>query len=91
MARKKYERHNPWVYAAYKGEEFLCEGTKEEICASLGIKLATFQFYRTNYYKKNRFNSVKIYKKHKESGLVIVRIDGKDKIWNDEEKREERI
>lgn len=81
----KYNKHTNWIYAAYKGEEFLCEGTKEEICASLGIKLKTFQFYRTNYYRKHRYERPRVYKKHKEVGIVIVRIDGKDKIWNEKE------
>lgn len=83
--RKKYERHNPWIYAAYKGDEFLCEGTKEEICDILGIKVATFRFYRTNYYKKYR-------KATKNNVRVIIRVDGKDKIWNEEEEeRKERV
>lgn len=84
MARKKYEKHNPWIYAAYKGDEFLCLGTKEEICEVLGIKAATFRFYRTNYYKKYR-------KATKNNVRVIVRVDGKDKIWNEKEKREKGI
>ena len=82
--RKKYERHNPWIYAAYKGDEFLCEGTKEEICDILGIKVATFHFYRTNYYKKNRDTG-------RNNRRIIMRVDGKDKIWNEEEEREEGI
>lgn len=82
---RTYEKHNPWIYAAYKGEKYLCDGTREEICRKLGIKRATFAFYRTNYYRKNRYHKGRIYKKNDNLGIVIVRIDGKDKIWNEKE------
>lgn len=74
-----------WEYAMYKGDEFLCSGTKKEICEQMGIKPATFHFYRTNYYKKNRYYKDRIYKNTANSGRVIIRVDGKDKIWNEEE------
>lgn len=74
-----------WVYAAYKGENFLCEGTREEICDALGIKRATFQFYRSGWYRKHRYNKVRTYKKNDSLGIIIIRIDGKDKIWNEKE------
>ena len=73
----KYERRNPWIYAAYKGDTFLCEGTRAEICEHLGIKPKTFGFYRTTHYAKRRatrFNN----------RVMIFRIDGKDKIWDEE-------
>lgn len=41
MNRKK------WIYAVYKGDRFITEGTTEEICKHLGIKKQTFYFYRT--------------------------------------------
>ena len=68
-----------WIYAMYKGEEFLCEGTKEEICKFGGIKPKTFEFYRSRYYKTHRVGNPSKRK-------IIIRIDGKDKIWNEEEK-----
>lgn len=69
---------NKWIYAAYKGDEFLCEGTREEICEHLGIKRKTFEFYRSGWYKNNKVGG---------SGKrkIIIRIDGKDKIWNEKE------
>lgn len=69
----KYE--NKWIYAMYKGEQFLCEGTKEEICKLMGISINTFNFYRTSHYKINRNT-------HLNNRRMIIRIDGKDKIWN---------
>lgn len=74
---RRYEKHNPWIYAAYKGEKYLCDGTREEICDALGIKRATFAFYRSGWYKRNRTTA-------KNNRTVIIRIDGKDKIWNEE-------
>lgn len=66
---------NKWIYAVYKGEEFITEGTREEICDELGIKKATFNFYRSRWYKKNRKTKIN-------NRRIIIRIDGKDKIWN---------
>lgn len=63
-----------WIYAVYKGDNLLCDGTKEEICKKLGIKKNTFAFYRSKYYKKNRETKLNNRK-------IIIRIDGKDKIW----------
>jgi hypothetical protein len=70
----RYKKHNNWVYAVYKGDNFLCEGTREEICNQLGIKRNTFGFYRSNYYKKNRITRLG-------KAKIIIRIDAKDKIW----------
>ena len=70
----RYKKHNNWVYAVYKGDNFLCEGTREEICKQMGIKRKTFGFYRSNYYKQNRA-------KDSSKRKIIIRIDGKDKIW----------
>ena len=54
------------IYAMYKGDNFLCEGTTEEVCKEMNIKLSTFRYYRTNYWnKRSKGNN------HK----VIVRID----------------
>jgi len=65
-----------WIYAMYKGEEFVCEGTKEEICKNGGIKPKTFEFYRSRYYRDNRVGNPSKRK-------IIIRIDGKDKIWDE--------
>ena len=62
-----------WIYAMYKGEDCLAIGTPKEICEQTGIKLSTFRFYRTTFYKKNRNG-----KKRR----VIIRID--DKKLNEE-------
>lgn len=72
----------PWIYAMYKGDAFLCEGTKEEICREMGIKPATFKYYRTNYYKNERST-------HINNRRFVIRVDGKDKIWNEKEDDEE--
>lgn len=71
---KPYEKHTRWVYAVYKGDKFIYEGTRDEICAYLEIKPKTFGFYRTHHYAVNRntkFNN----------RVMIFRIDGPDKIW----------
>lgn len=58
---------NRWIYAVYKGDKYLTEGTKEEICEELGIARATFNYYRTQHWK-DRCKNGKNYK-------VIIRID----------------
>lgn len=72
---KKYTKHKHHIYAMYKGEEFLCEGTREEICKQMNIKLATFQFYRTSHYKRERHT-------RGDNNRVIIRVDAEDKIYN---------
>ena len=62
------------IYAMYKGDTFLCEGTREEICNKMGIKKATFQHYRTKHYFINR-------KTKKNNRRIIVRIDDEDKMY----------
>ncbi|MBR5227483.1 MAG: hypothetical protein IKV94_02485 [Clostridia bacterium] len=60
--RKKY------IYAMYKGDEFLCEGTKEEICKIMNISINTFNYERASYYsKRNKTNA--------NNHRVIIRID----------------
>lgn len=49
---------NKWIYAVYKGEEFITEGTREEICERLHIKKNTFYYYRSKFWHK-RFKNGK--------------------------------
>lgn len=46
------KKRKRWEYAMYKGDEFLCMGTREEICKQMNISIPTFQFYRSTYYNK---------------------------------------
>lgn len=70
----KYTQYNQWTYAVYKGQDFITEGTKLEICKELGIKKTTFQHYRSNWYKIHRETK-------KNNRIIIIRLDGKDKIY----------
>ena len=65
--RNKYKKHRQWIYAVYKGEEFLTEGTREEICKKLKIKKNTFYYYRTRFWEER----VKNGNNHR----VIIRIE----------------
>lgn len=58
-----------WVYALYKGEEILAIGTAKEICEQANIKLSTFHFWCSKWYKKHRLN---------EKRRVVIRIDKDD-------------
>lgn len=71
---KKYQKHKQWIYAVYKGDKLICDGTCEEICEYLGIKKNTFQFYRTSYYNRVRHSKGN-------NNRVIIRVDGEDKIY----------
>lgn len=61
----KYE--NKWIYAVYKGDKYLTEGTREEICDTMKIKKNTFYYYRSPYWHK-RF-------KKGNNHITIIRID----------------
>lgn len=58
---------NKWIYAVYKGETFLAEGTREEICKELNIKNSTFYYYRYNAWQKRCENG--------NNHRTIIRID----------------
>lgn len=42
----------PKIYAVYKGDTYLTQGTRKEIADYLGIKTRTLDFYASNTYKK---------------------------------------
>lgn len=55
------------IYALYKGEEILADGTIKEIAEKMGIKEKSLRFYRTPTYQhrakngKNRRALVRLY------------------------------
>ena len=59
-----------WIYAVYKGEDFITEGTKEEICDYMEIKPATFEYYRTKEWARRCGNG--------DDHTTIIRIDNID-------------
>lgn len=69
----KYIRKKNWIYAMYKGDTFLCEGTREEICQQMNIARRTFNYYRTKHWIVNRANKIN-------NRRIIIRIDGDDKL-----------
>lgn len=62
------------IYAVYKGDKFLCEGTREEICEILNITKATFKYYRTKHWIYNRRTP------NSNNRKIIIRIDQEDKM-----------
>lgn len=58
------------IYAVYKGDKYITEGTSKEICEKLGIKIATFYYCRSKHWLK-RF-------KHGNNHRIIIRIDNAD-------------
>lgn len=44
------------IYALYKGEKLLADGTLLQIAHKMGVKLRTIKFYKTPTYKKRRAN-----------------------------------
>ena len=45
-------RPNEKLFALYKGEELIADGTLKEISAKLGVKIETLRFYKSPAYKK---------------------------------------
>ena len=52
----RYIKKNHWQYAMYKGDEQISFGTREEICKKMNIKRKTFEYYRSNAYKRKKNN-----------------------------------
>lgn len=42
------------IYALYKGDELLAQGTIVQIACKMGVKIRTIQFYKTPTYLKRR-------------------------------------
>lgn len=49
---------NKDIYALYRGEENLCDGTIKEIADKMGCSPQTIYFYGTNVYKKRSKDSL---------------------------------
>lgn len=63
------------IYAMYKGDKFLCQGTFEEICEKMNIKETTFRYYRTKHWLINRHEN-------RNNCRIIIRIDDEDKFYD---------
>lgn len=61
------------IYALYKGEKFITEGTKKEIAKVKGCKVNTISFLATNAYKKRM--KARKYKNSKPNHLILIKID----------------
>lgn len=59
-----------WIYAVYKGENMISMGTREEICKSLNIRRKTFEYYRSNAYKKRLEN------RYTRNAREIIKMEG---------------
>lgn len=40
------------IFAAYKGDKFIAEGTSRELAKTLGVKVETIYFYRSPAYAR---------------------------------------
>jgi hypothetical protein len=40
------------IYALYKGETLLADGTVNEIAEKMGVKISTVRYYKTNAYQR---------------------------------------
>ena len=54
------------IFAAYKGDKFIAEGTSRELAKALGVKLETLYFYRSPAYAR-RGNG--------KNRMVVIRLD----------------
>ena len=58
------------IYAVYKGDKYITEGTSQEICKELGIKINTFYYCRSKQWQK-RF-------KKGNNHRIIIKLDNID-------------
>lgn len=75
MGRVKGKPGNRWIYALYKGDTFIAEGTKEEISKQTGLSINTLGYYRTKHWIVNRRS-----KSGKNNRKILIRLDGPDKF-----------
>ncbi|HWL13681.1 MAG TPA: hypothetical protein VNQ57_11875 [Ureibacillus sp.] len=47
MAYEPKRHFNNRIYALYRGDEYLADGTQEELAQYLGVKRKTIQYYLT--------------------------------------------
>ena len=65
------------VYALYKGDKFIYEGTKKEISEYTGLSIKTLNYFRTNHYVINRRS-----KTGKNNRKILIKLTGIDKFAN---------
>jgi hypothetical protein len=61
------------IYAVYRGEKFVCEGTAKECADYMGILEDSFRWYLTPSYQK-RIDKRKKTRKY----LVVFRLEGEE-------------
>lgn len=71
-SKKKYQG---CIYALYKGDKFIYEGTKKEISEYTGLSIKTLNYFRTNHYVINRRS-----KTGKNNRKILIKLTGKDKF-----------
>jgi hypothetical protein len=54
------------IFAAYKGDRFIAEGTSRELAKALGVKIETVYFYRSPAYAR-RGNG--------KNRMVVIRVE----------------
>lgn len=60
------------IYAVYKGEEFLCEGTSRECAEFLGVKMETIRWWKSPANCKKALGRTKYYNKEINRKYAIV-------------------
>lgn len=75
MGRHKGEKNKPIIYALYKGDKFLCEGTKEEISKEMNVSINTLKYYRTKHWLVNRRT-----KNGNNNRRILIMVDTEDKL-----------
>lgn len=66
------------IYALYKGDEFIVDGTIKEIAKELNVKPSTIEFYKTPTYKKR---GAKDLKKRNRLELILMQKNIKEKYY----------
>ncbi|WP_404427283.1 hypothetical protein LG296_01565 [Ureibacillus chungkukjangi] len=61
MAYEPKRHFNNRIYALYRGEEYLTDGTQKELAQYLGVKRKTIQFYMTpSWLKRTSENALRV-------------------------------
>jgi len=75
------------IFALYKGDTYITQGTIREIAKYRGCTKRTISFYLTDSYKKRLKNMEKNRKRRSKGNLVLVYLDeGTWGVWMGREK-----
>ncbi len=70
-------KHHQRIYALYRGDHYLCDGTRDELAARFNVKPDTINYWSTPSYKKR----IEQPGHNKDASMVAEMIGFTDEDW----------